>query len=418
MKLETQINRTTRGHGYILILLIIIFAIILPLSAYAVDPTAYILNTTGETLSKINLTDGTVSNNVVTIGSDVLSYPNQIVIRDTLAYVTASGTDEIQVINLNDDQTSYFISTGASSNAYWMDFADDRYLYVTLMLKDSLAKIDLTTKAKVSQTYIGKSPEGILIKGNKAYIACTGFDWDTYKYDSGKVTVYDIGRDSVIKQIPVGLNPQFLAADGRGRLHVVCTGDYGAIAGSIYIVDTDADIVVDSVLIGGTPGHITIGPDNVAYLAAAGWSQNGYIYSYNNITGDIYHSSGNPIQVDLNCMTVVSFQDTTIFAGSFTDFVNVIDSSGSNKARYAVGDGPSHIAFNYLPGDADGDFNVNLLDISYLVNWLYKGGPAPRWPKWRGNADGDNAYNILDISYLIGYLYKGGTRPKVGPGWI
>ena len=394
------------------------FLLILILSVTAAaGPTAYVLNTNGETLTKIDLSTGAVENDILTIGSDALSYPNQMVIRDTLAYIIASGTNEIQVVNLNNDQTSYFINTGASSNPYWMDFLDDHNLLTTLLLEDSLAVIDCNSGEIADKCYVGKSPEGILINGERAYIACTGLDWQTYQYDPGTVAVYDIESNSVVDRIEVGLNPQFMARDESGRIHVICTGDYFSIWGAIYIIDPDLNEVIDSVNIGGNPGHISIGPDGVAYLAGAGWTQKGYVYSYNAMSGEIYHDENNPIEVDLNCLTVCTFQDSSVYTGSFTDMINVIDSSGQYKESYAVGAGPNFIDFNYMPGDLDGNFAVNILDINYYINYLYKDGARPVWPKWRANVNGDESYNLLDIIHLLNFLYHGGARPRVGAHW-
>lgn len=67
-------------------------------------------------------------------------------------------------------------------------------------------------------------------------------------------------------------------------------------------------------------------------------------------------------------------------------------------------------ACEYICGDADGSEAINLLDVTYLINYLYKGGPAPD-PIEAGDADGSSAINILDVTYLIRYLYKGGPEP-------
>jgi len=391
---------------------------LLSLTTAAEDRLAYVLNTNAETLSKINLTTGEVYNNILTIGTDVYCYPNQLVKRDTLMYAVVSGTDEIQVINLNSETTEYFINTGASTNPYWMQFLDEQYLFVTLMYTNSIAKIDYRSGDIVNNITVGKSPEGCLIMGDKLYIACTGFDWGTYLYDPGMVTVYDIPGDSIIKTINVGLNPQYLAMDTLGRVHVVCTGDYYTEWGWVYIIDTETDMVVDSIYFGGTPGQISIGPDNIGYIASAGWSEYGYVFSYNTISGEVYHDNSNPINVDLNCMTTVAYQDSTCFTGSFTNYINVIDSGGNYLSSYAVGDGPIHVAFNYLPGDVDGDFLVNIFDITGLIEWLYLESDKPHWPVWRANVNGDYEYNIFDITYLISYLYLDGPRPTVGFEWI
>jgi hypothetical protein len=61
-------------------------------------------------------------------------------------------------------------------------------------------------------------------------------------------------------------------------------------------------------------------------------------------------------------------------------------------------------------GDADGNGKINLLDVSFIINYLYRGGAAPN-PLWKGDPSGDGKINLLDISYLINYLYRGGPNP-------
>jgi len=397
---------------------IIIILLFLPAITLGVDRYAYILNTMGETISKINLTTGIVNNDILTIGSDVDSYPNQIIVRDSLAYVVASGTDEIQIINLNTETTIGFINTGASTNPFWMVFLDSQYVYVTLMLANSIAKVDIINGIVVDEIPTVTSPAGIAIYNYKLYVVCSGYDFDTYTYNPSVLAVYDVNDHSMITAFDVGLNAQYAAVDAAGGVHVVATGDYFTTFGEIFIIDGNTEVMVDNFSIGGSPGQISIGPDNVAYLAAAGWTKDGYIFSYNALTGEVYHDSSDPIEVDLNCMTVVTYQDSTIFTGSFTDHINIIDSAGNYRESYAVGDSPIHTAFNYIPGDADGDFNVNIIDVIYIINWKYKNGPKTPGARWRANVNADDDYNILDIVYLINALYKEGPAPKVGPDWI
>ncbi|MEW5924063.1 MAG: dockerin type I domain-containing protein, partial [Candidatus Zixiibacteriota bacterium] len=64
-----------------------------------------------------------------------------------------------------------------------------------------------------------------------------------------------------------------------------------------------------------------------------------------------------------------------------------------------------------LCGDCDNSGSVNILDVTYLVGYLYKGGPAPN-PPIIGDTDGSGALNILDVTFLISYLYKGGPQPR------
>jgi len=61
---------------------------------------------------------------------------------------------------------------------------------------------------------------------------------------------------------------------------------------------------------------------------------------------------------------------------------------------------------------------VNIADITALVDWMFRGGPFPLYPFWRGNMDGNYQYNIADVTYLVVYLFQDGPAPQVGPTWI
>jgi len=64
----------------------------------------------------------------------------------------------------------------------------------------------------------------------------------------------------------------------------------------------------------------------------------------------------------------------------------------------------------YLPGDANGNGYVNLGDAVYLVNYIFKGGPAP-WPPESGDANCDGASNIGDAVTLVDYIFRNGPAP-------
>ncbi len=62
-------------------------------------------------------------------------------------------------------------------------------------------------------------------------------------------------------------------------------------------------------------------------------------------------------------------------------------------------------------GDGNGDGNVNLLDITFMINFLYKDGPDPVGHILVADVNGDGNANLLDITYMINYLYKDGSVP-------
>ena len=396
--------------------LLIVFAGAVALMA--ADPTAWVINTSDETLSKINLTTDDVTNNILDLGTDINCYPNQIIVRDTLAYVLLSGTDEIQIINLVNETTAGWIGFPTGSNPYGMAFLDDLYLYVTLLVDNSLAKVDLDSRQVILTTPIGTSPEGIIIYDNKAFIAITAYDFGTWSWGDGKVVVYDTQTEAIIDEIPTSTNPQYLELDRHGKIHVVCTGDYWDIPGAVYRINPETDDTPDIVEIGGQPAQIAISPDDNIYLAAGGWVDDGEVYSYDAQTLEIYHDPANPIYVDSGATGVVAFQDSTALTLTFGDRIIRIGATGETRNTYVMGDGPVDLDFNYLPGDANGDFNVNVGDAVYLINYIFKNGTPAVFPFWRGNPNGDNSINVGDAVYLINYVFKDGTRPKIGPTWV
>ena len=64
----------------------------------------------------------------------------------------------------------------------------------------------------------------------------------------------------------------------------------------------------------------------------------------------------------------------------------------------------------YLLGDVVLDGVVNLGDVIYLINYLYRGGPGPL-PEWTGDVTSDGVTNIGDVVYLVNYLFRGGPPP-------
>jgi uncharacterized protein (TIGR02145 family) len=68
--------------------------------------------------------------------------------------------------------------------------------------------------------------------------------------------------------------------------------------------------------------------------------------------------------------------------------------------------------------DINGSGTLNLLDVSYTINYLYRHGPAPDCgPSITGlcgDVNDDNKLNLLDVSSTINHLYRGFPEPICG----
>jgi len=64
-----------------------------------------------------------------------------------------------------------------------------------------------------------------------------------------------------------------------------------------------------------------------------------------------------------------------------------------------------------LFGDVDDSGAVDIDDVTYLVNYIFTGGPAPIPFLCKGDANGSGSVDIDDVVYLIGYIFVGGPAP-------
>ncbi|MGB2981881.1 MAG: C25 family cysteine peptidase, partial [Candidatus Zixiibacteriota bacterium] len=61
-------------------------------------------------------------------------------------------------------------------------------------------------------------------------------------------------------------------------------------------------------------------------------------------------------------------------------------------------------------GDVTGDEVIDLADVVFLINYLFRGGTAPD-PLSLGDPTADCAVNLGDVIFLLNYLYRSGPAP-------
>lgn len=79
---------------------------------------------------------------------------------------------------------------------------------------------------------------------------------------------------------------------------------------------------------------------------------------------------------------------------------------------------PANTVNVYRCGDVNGnETGPNVADVTYLVNYLFVGGPSPNVElvadmNWDGNG---SSINVSDVTYLVTYLFSGGPAPTCKP---
>ena len=64
--------------------------------------------------------------------------------------------------------------------------------------------------------------------------------------------------------------------------------------------------------------------------------------------------------------------------------------------------------------DYDSEDNINIVDLTYLISYLFEAGPNPPCYE-EADYNADNNINIIDLTSLVGYLFTGGIAPE--PCW-
>ncbi|MBL7074320.1 T9SS type A sorting domain-containing protein [candidate division KSB1 bacterium] len=280
--------------------------------------TLYVLNGLGRTLSKMDLETGEIINDIFILG-DV---PSQVVAFGEKVYVVNSTPPEIMVINPQNEEVENRIALVEGSNPWFMALVGADRVYVTNWIANTVSVVDLDSGVVVKEIPVGLAPQGILIVEDTAFVTNTG-GYPNYEFSS--VSIIDILTDSVIQTLSLPPNAQDLTLAPDEKIHVVCSGPWGANAGRVCVIDRWAGpggtpAVMDTIEIGGWPGDIAITADGKGYLPDWGDEEDGFLYSYNVYTDSIYHGSSDPIRVGKGAMRVL--YDSTegiIYVSNFGD---------------------------------------------------------------------------------------------------
>ncbi|MEW6412750.1 MAG: dockerin type I domain-containing protein [Candidatus Zixiibacteriota bacterium] len=110
----------------------------------------------------------------------------------------------------------------------------------------------------------------------------------------------------------------------------------------------------------------------------------------------------------------------TVHQGTLADLQAAVDAgktwytNNGGIAMFADVDGAGGIDMCQgcceLVGDLNGDDYLDPLDVTFYVNWLWKGGPAPSCCA-EADINGDCFTDPLDLTAMVNYIWKGGLPP-------
>jgi hypothetical protein len=67
----------------------------------------------------------------------------------------------------------------------------------------------------------------------------------------------------------------------------------------------------------------------------------------------------------------------------------------------------------YTPGDANGDGVANIVDVVYIIVYIFMDGPAPVPVLWTGDTNCTHTINVTDAVWMIDWIFNHGEAPCV-----
>ena len=303
----------------------------------------FVVNNLGETISRINVDDGTVVNNIYTTGQ----IPAEIHYEEDILYVVCSGDNTIQMINIRDG-SSQSIEIGDYHNPSHMELIGSGTAAACNWESGTVTFVDLLNRSVIADISVGAGLWGMTYHDGRLYVGITNYNPATYTYGQGRVAVIDAASRTLLDSVDVGTNPGILFVDNQNELNTVATGDYFSVFGSVWRINISDNSVIGSYDIGGSPTHEVKAPNGEVYLGAGGWDTEGYVLKYDSGNENVIYSGNNPIVLSGEAGAQGAAVDNSgnIYVCCFnTDHVVKMSPSGTVLATYNVGDGPQTMVF-------------------------------------------------------------------------
>jgi len=265
-----------------------------------------------------------------------------------LLYVVNSTSHSLQAFSFNRGsfELSETVDLGLQRNTSpYAAVTAKHWIAVTNLLTNSISLIDEYTHAIVDEFPVGRAPEGILASNDTLFVINSGYNFDDFTFHTGSIYQIVASTGEILDSLQLGMNPQFGMMDHHGRLHIVCTGDYRATTGEVWVLDRSSLDVIGQISTGHSPGRIVLGWANqtrVAYLAAGGWSNDGesegLILSYDVETYELH----TPISANLGVVDVC-FDDARLYAVCRDAMTLDVFTDDERIASYDIADPPNAV---------------------------------------------------------------------------
>ncbi|MDR0681631.1 MAG: YncE family protein [Dysgonamonadaceae bacterium] len=315
------------------------------------------------TLDYMDLTTGEYHRNIFaaanpSVPKELGDVGNDIRIYGSRLYAVINCSNKVEVM---DKYTARRLGQIDIPNCRYIRFHEG-YAYVTSYAgpvelnpeykqRGYVAKVDTATFQVVAHCIVGFQPDELEIVDNKIYVANSG-GYMFPNYES-TVSVIDIASFAETKRIEVARNLHRLRADHHSNLWVTSRGDYYTQPSRLYWINTQTDLLVDSLDIAVSNFHLD---GDSLYLYSSAWSN---VTMSNDVTYGIvdvkkktivshkFITDGTEQQIQIPYGIMVHPQTGDIYVTDAKNYVSpgtlyCFDREGRQKWNVRTGDIPAH----------------------------------------------------------------------------
>jgi len=313
-----------------------------------------------------------VHNPCIVSNFETPGYGSAIALVDTLAYVVGhnnlNDTGGLVVVSVADPEAPYQVGR-LDFDDYALDVSvQGDYAYIG---SQELLIVNISNPASpfVDSTY-SHYTNTIIVNGDYAYV--------------NSLQVLDI--TDPLAPLEVGDSYQYgFASDLKLRGNTIYTSSYCSelmigVFGIVNIEDPE------------NPYHLSATTTMSEAICVDVWGDYAFVSQYGNL--DIFN---------------INDPENPYSAGTF--FLEANKMAVRDNYIFGVGwNGFLILEIGYICGDINNSGAIDLLDITYLINYLYRGGPPPDSME-ASDVNVSGVVDILDITFLLNYIYKGGPNP-------
>jgi uncharacterized delta-60 repeat protein len=337
------------------------------------------------------------SGNIYVTGSSDAGWPSYADIA-TIKYYSNGDTAWVRRYNgpASSTDAAAAIAVDSSGNVYVTGYSQGGGTFEDFVTIKYRPSGDTAWVRRYEGPYTDKAT-AITVDGSGNVYVTGGYggDYATIKYDSSGDTVW-------VRSYSSDEGARAIALDESGDIYVT-GGSWGEYATVKYSPDGDT---AWARTYKGTGSQ-----EDIADAIAIDSSGNAYLTGYSFNSDTYYDFATIKYYPNGDTAWVKGYEGP----GTTYDQAYAIAVDGSGNIYVTGGSGGDYLTIKYaqfLCGDCNQDGVVDVGDVVYLINYLFRSGPLPVPILHAGDANCDQVVDVGDVIFLINYLFKSEPAPS------